>query len=221
MYCRKPPRARSRIPIEWIDAERRGAARGLRGERVVAAEEAVFESIERRRVVPVEELRLRVGLQRVLKATRQVQVGERHRPVLRHGGGVQVELLVAEDVCECHLRAAEQIAAARHAEVHRWPAFQEELFERALLPHVLADQRVRERRHEVDNRAGRSETLAGDGVQRFLTRERVDLVLSLVVRDEGNLSGFPSCSTMGDTLPVSVSVYCRSSPVFRLSVQML
>ena len=58
--------------------------------------------------------------------------------------------------------------------------------------------------------------------ERLVAGQRVDAVLALVVGDEGDLAaGFWSRSTTGETLPVSASVYCFSSPVFRLSVQML
>ena len=55
-------------------------------------------------------------------------------------GGEHVELLVAEHVGEGHLRAAEQVAAAGHADVDRRPAVEEQLLERALLARVLLDQ---------------------------------------------------------------------------------
>ena len=55
------------------------------------------------------------------------------RAVLRDRGDEEVELLVAEHVGERHLRAAEQVAAAGDADVHRRPAVEEQLLERALL----------------------------------------------------------------------------------------
>ena len=79
---------------------------------------------------------------RVLQPARQVDVRERHRAVLRHRGGEDVELLVAEHVGERHLRAAEEIAAARDAERDRRTAFEEQLLERALLAHVAGHELV-------------------------------------------------------------------------------
>ena len=59
-------------------------------------------------------------------------------------------------------------------------------------------------------------------VQRFVASQRVDAVLAFVVGHEGDASrASESRSTTGETLPASVSVNCRSSPDFRLSVQML
>ena len=53
--------------------------------------------------------------------------------------------------------------------------------------------------------------------------QRVDAVLALVVGDERDLLllVLVAAATTGDTLPPSASVYCFSSPFFRLSVQML
>ena len=85
------------------------------------------------------------------------------------------------------------------------------------------DQRVLQRRLEVDDRSGRAEVGRRRRVQRLLALERVDAVLALVVADEARcrLVMPPSLSTTGDQLPPSASVYCRSSPFFRSSVQML
>jgi hypothetical protein len=55
------------------------------------------------------------------------------RAVLRHRRDEQAELLIAEHVGEGHLRAAEHVAAARHAERDRRPALEEQLLELALL----------------------------------------------------------------------------------------
>ena len=97
-----------------------------------------------------------------------------------------VELLIAEHVGERDLRAAEEVAAAGDAEIHRRPAVEEHLLELALLLLVLGHQRVRHRRLEVDDRPGRAE-VGGRGLgQRFLALERVQPVLALVIGDEGD-----------------------------------
>ena len=85
--------------------------------------------------------------------------------------------------------AAEEVAAAGHAERHRRPAFEEQLLERALLVDVRRHQRVRLRRREVDGRPLRPTPKSddGDGVQRFFARQRVDAVLALVVGHERDL----------------------------------
>ena len=114
---------------------------------------AVLRIVEHAGIVAVIELRLRVGLHRVLEPPRQVRIRERHRPVLRDRRGEDVELLVAEHVGERHLRAAEQVAAARDADVDRRAPLEEQLLERALRLDVRLDQRVADRRLEVDDRA--------------------------------------------------------------------
>src|SRR5439155_24317988 len=126
--------------------------------------------VEEAAQLSVEELGLREALQRELEAARQVHVRERQRPVLRDRGGEQVELLIAEDVAEAHLRSAEDVAVARDADVDRRPALEHHLLELALLPHVLLYERVLQRRLEVDGRtlASFAEVGRRRGVQRLL-----------------------------------------------------
>mgnify|MGYP003693813127 CR=1 FL=1 len=51
----------------------------------------------------------------------------------------------------------------------------------------VGDERVRQRRLEVDDRAGRAEVGRGRGDDRIAALERVQLVVALVVADEGDL----------------------------------
>ena len=93
------------VAVERIDAEGAAAADGARRDRQVAADERRERRIvEHAAELPVEELRLRVALQRVLEAPRQVDVRQRQRAVLRDRRGEDVELLVAEHVAEGDLR---------------------------------------------------------------------------------------------------------------------
>ena len=132
----------------------------------------------------VVELRHVVALERPLQTPLHVQPGERHRAVLRHRRDEQVELLIAEHVGEGDLRAAEHVAAARHAERDRRPALEEQLLELALLLLVVRHQRVHQRRLEVDDRPGRSEVGRRDLGDLVLALEDVQAVLALEVGDE-------------------------------------
>ena len=156
------------VAVERIDAKRAAAADGTRRNRQIAVDERrVRRIVEDAAELTVEELRLRVALQRVLEPPRQVHIRQRHRPVLRDRGDEQVDLLVAEDVAEAHLRAAEDVAVAGHADVHRRPALEEHLLERALLAHVLLHERVLQRRLEIDDRSRRAKVGARGGVKRL------------------------------------------------------
>ena len=156
---------------------------GARRQRVVAVDDEglVVEDVLE---VAVEERRLREALQRVVEPARQVQVRERQRPVLRDRRGVEVELLIAQHVAEGDRRAAEDVAAARHADVHRRPAVEKELLERPLLLLVVGDQRVAERRLERDDRSRLAEVGRRRLGDRLASFERMQLVLGLVVADE-------------------------------------
>ena len=106
----------------------------------------------------VEELCLREALQRVVEAAREVEIRERQRAVLRDRRGVEAELLVAEHVAEGDLRAAEEVAAARHAERSTGGRPSRNIFSNVPFLRLLSrDERVAERRLEVDDRSGRAE----------------------------------------------------------------
>ena len=82
------------------------------------------------------------------------------------------------------LRAAEQVAAARHAERHRRPALEEHLLEAALLLGVVLHQRVGERRLEVDDRPGRAEVVGRHRGDLVLAIEDVETVVALQIGDK-------------------------------------
>ena len=81
------------------------------------------------------------------------------------------------------------VRGAAHADVHRRASLEEQLLEGALLAGVLLDERVRQRRLEVDDRAWRAEIGAGHRVDRLIAVERVDAVFTFVIGDERDLGG--------------------------------
>ena len=110
------------VRVERVDAEDRAAVDRLRRLRVGSAQEArVGRVVQDAAELTVVEQRLREALRRVLEAVRQVDVREGELAVLRDRRGVDVELMVAEHVAEGDGRAAEDVAAARHADVDRRP----------------------------------------------------------------------------------------------------
>src|SRR5690606_1394974 len=106
---------------------------------VVAVEERREDRIVEVRAEAIEEGLVREGLRGVLEPARQVQEAERERPVLGDRRGEDVELLVAEHVAEGDLRAAEDVAAAGHADIDRGPPVEEQLLEGTLPLRVLRD----------------------------------------------------------------------------------
>src|SRR3954447_20309270 len=93
-----------------------------------------------------------MALPRILQTAGQVHIREVHRTVLRHRGCEEAELLVAEDVAERDLGAAEDIASARNAERHRRTPFEEQLLEGALFVDVGRNERMRRWRREINRR---------------------------------------------------------------------
>jgi hypothetical protein len=174
--------------IQRVNAERRAAPDGARGLGRVAADERRQRGIvEQPFEVAVEELRLRIALERVLETASEVDITEGQRAVLGDRRGEDVDLLVAEHVAEADFSAAEYVAVAGDADVHRRTPLEEHLLERLLLALIGLDQGVRERRLEVDDRTGLAEVRRGGGVQRLLAIECMD-AHSLVVGDERNVA---------------------------------
>jgi hypothetical protein len=66
----------------------------------------------------------------------------------------EADLAVTEQIGERDFRVAVEVAAARHAETNRRPAGQAHALELALARDVVAHQRMRQRRCEVDDRSG-------------------------------------------------------------------
>ena len=173
------------VSIERIDPEDRASAQGACGDSEIAVDDAAESGVvEDVFELPVEKLRLRVALHRPLKPAVEIQVVERHRAVLRHRRRKHAELLIAEHVGKRDLRPAEEVAAARDTEVDRRTAVEEQLFELALLLLVGGDERVRHRRLEVDDGAGRAKVGRGRFVERLFALEDVQAVFALVIGDK-------------------------------------
>ena len=175
-----------RVTRERVDAKHARAVDGPRGHGIVAAQEEGERRVVEARLQPVEELGLREALDGVLEALRQVGVREGERAELRHRGGKEREVLVAEHVAEGDGGAAEDVTAARHAEVDRRPSVQEQLLEPALHACVGRDERVRQRRLEVHDRAGLAEVGGGRRDHRLREGLRVQAVFALVIGHKGH-----------------------------------
>ena len=174
------------IVAERIDAEDLPAADGLGGQGVRAADVGrdgrIVEIVAE---LPIEELRLRIALQRPLEPPRQIQIRKCHRLVLLNGRGVEAELRIAEHIGERHLRPPEDVPAARDAHVHRRAAVEEHLVEAPLLDFVFSHHRVLNRRLEIDDRSRRAEIGRRHGLHRLLHIEGMHAVVALVIRDKG------------------------------------
>ena len=179
-----------RVAVERIDCRSRRAARRLRRDRRVAVDEAVLEPIERRRIVAVEELRLRVRLQRVLQPVRQVRCSE--NDIVRYCETDEAKKLnclspstSVKVTCVPPKTSPPLVTPTFTGGRPSRNSFSNVPFVRMFcLTSVWLSGGVKSMIGPGEPKSG-----AGDGVQRFLARQRVDAVLALVVGDERDLRG--------------------------------
>ena len=121
-----------------------------------------------------------------MQPTCQVRIRRAERPIRRDRVGQDAQLLVAQDVGERDRGATHHVATAGHAEVERGAPFKKQLLEGALSARVRTDQRVGQRRLEVDDRTGAPELLRLRRIQRLLAGDGVQAILTFIVGDKGD-----------------------------------